>query len=138
MKSLSEETPRRLTRADFDSADVEITIAPQRAEERYSAWLEGRKGDSVFRYPISDSEFIIGRANHCNLALESDGRFVSREHAKIIASAGKFWILDLSMNGTWVNGARLTRRKRRELQPGDKITIEDQEFTFRASRSSDR
>ena len=138
MKSTSGKSPNSLSRAEFDSPDLEATIGPHHMEQTDSVWLEERKGDSVYRHPLTGAEFTIGRATHCDLVLESEGRFVSREHAKIVAAQGRCWIIDLSMNGTWVNGERLTRRKRRELQPGDTSSIEDQEFTFRAARATDR
>lgn len=138
MKDTSGKSPNSLSRAEFDSPDLEATIAPRHMKRADSVWLEERKGDSVYRHPLTGPEFTIGRAVHCDLVLASEGRFISREHAKIVAAEGRRWIVDLSMNGTWVNGERLTRRKRRELQPGDTISIEDQEFTFRATRSADR
>jgi hypothetical protein len=54
----------------------------------------------------------------------SDQVWSSRQHAVIVCSRGAIVIEDLnSLNGTFVNRARLNPGQKRELQPGDVIAI---------------
>jgi DNA-binding CsgD family transcriptional regulator len=74
---------------------------------------------------------VIGRSPHAEVALTADPT-VSRLHA-IVEWAGVHWtIIDggLSLNGTFVNGRRLTGRRR--LQPGDHIRIGASVVTYHA------
>lgn len=103
---------------------------PDWDESPPDAWLEARRGGRTSRHPIRTAEFLIGRADHCNLILDSDLRYISREHAAITRSNSLYWISDLSINGTWLNGKRLLRLKPERLKPGDIIAIEDWELVF--------
>lgn len=115
---------------------VEMTLHEHPLDEQAGAWLEARKEGRVRHYPILVKEFLIGRASHCHLVLDSDRRFISREHALITHAKGRYWISDLSINGTWLNGSRLTRLRQEPLHDGDAITLEDWEFTFHLNSDS--
>lgn len=113
-------------------AGADMTLSDGEASPS-GAWLEVRRGGRTARHPIHAAEFLIGRADHCHLILDSDQRCISREHAVIIRSNGVYWISDLSINGTWLNGKRLLRLKQERLMPGDIIHIEDWELVFHVS-----
>jgi predicted component of type VI protein secretion system len=71
----------------------------------------------------------IGRNEECDIALSWDGQ-VSRLHAAL-ERAGGVWVLDdggLSRNGTFVNEARLTDRRR--LVHGDVLRFGDTEVEY--------
>ena len=75
----------------------------------------------------------IGRRATNDGALEWDAR-VSRVHAAL-EQVGDAWALmddGLSHNGTWVNGERLTGRRR--LEDGDTISVGGTLVVFRAAR----
>lgn len=116
----------------FGSAGADRTLS-DRDEGPSGAWLEVRRGGRTSRCPIRSDEFLIGRSERCDLVLNSDHRYISREHALIVQSSGQYWISDLSINGTWLNGKRLLRLKRERLRPGDIIHIEDWELVFHVS-----
>ena len=64
-------------------------------------------------YLMTQNEISIGRGGDgmsVNLALYTNDE-VSREHLRLRrdAGAGRFLIVDQSMNGTWLNGRRLAR-----------------------------
>ncbi len=64
---------------------------------------------------------VIGRSSRADVVLDLDG--VSRRHAELSREAEGWWIKDLgSVNGTLVNGERLTERHL--LRIGDRIEIE--------------
>ncbi|HEY5852849.1 MAG TPA: FHA domain-containing protein [Aldersonia sp.] len=78
---------------------------------------------------IADPMLVVGRAAEADVALAWD-RTVSKLHA-IIERMGTLWtIVDdgLSLNGTFVNGKRLTGRHR--LQSGDEVLIGHTVVTF--------
>ena len=67
-------------------------------------WLTYTEADgSRRRVAVGSDEFVIGRHSDCDLAI-ADSR-LSRRHAKIVRSDGRFTIQDLgSSNGTDING----------------------------------
>lgn len=72
---------------------------------------------------------VIGRVSRgADLVLPWNAE-VSREHAAILFSQGRFLLEDLrSHNGTYVNGRRIERVG---LRSGDRIRIGSQVFVFR-------
>lgn len=72
------------------------------------------------RYALSEGEYVIGRRSDCQIFVP-DMR-VSRQHARLSATAGRWQVEDLgSNNGTWVNGARIAGAQ--ALRHGDEIAI---------------
>lgn len=72
--------------------------------------------------PLESSRFVIGRAPSSELCLD-DPR-ISRQHTEITWEFERFWIADCgSINGTFVNGARLDAGVRRLLKNEDEIAI---------------
>jgi hypothetical protein len=70
-------------------------------------------------FELASLPFTIGRAQDSSLALADDG--ASRRHVAIHEAAEGHWILDLeSVNGTFVNGARINKAW---LVHGDRIEI---------------
>jgi hypothetical protein len=91
------------------------------AEIRY----EDDSGPQV--YLMMQDEISIGRGGDdvlVNLALYTNDE-VSREHLRVRrdASRGGFLIVDNSMNGTWLNGKRLTRGQEEKLPVQSEIGV---------------
>lgn len=77
------------------------------------------------------SRLTIGRGSSCDLQLHWDSE-VSRLHAQL-DRVGADWVLGddgLSRNGTYVNGERLSSRRR--LQDGDVILVGSTTMTYRS------
>jgi pSer/pThr/pTyr-binding forkhead associated (FHA) protein len=75
----------------------------------------------------ADVRVAIGRGRDCELTLINDS--ASRRHAEVYAEGAEFLVRDLgSKNGTYVNGAPVTRP--RALRPGDRIAIGTSTITF--------
>lgn len=77
----------------------------------------------------------IGRAEGCDLHLGWDHE-VSRLHAQL-EHIGTDWVLvddGLSRNGTYLNGERMTGRRR--LRDGDVVLVGASTISFRANRSA--
>jgi pSer/pThr/pTyr-binding forkhead associated (FHA) protein len=62
---------------------------------------------------------VIGRSDECDVIVD-DG-YVSRRHAEIRHTAAGWCLVDLSLNGTLVNG--VTSTGDHVLTPGDRITV---------------
>jgi pSer/pThr/pTyr-binding forkhead associated (FHA) protein len=76
--------------------------------------------------PWEADRLTMGRATECEVLLATPE--VSRRHAMLVRDGERFEVRDLeSINGTFVNGEKVTRRT---LKVGDVIRIEDFEITF--------
>jgi len=79
-------------------------------------------------YTVAAEPLVFGRDAGCGVVLT--GHEVSRRHAEIQASAEGYVLMDLSVNGTYVNGTRIGRRHL--LGRADVIRIGHEEFRFYA------
>jgi two-component system cell cycle response regulator len=96
-----------------------VTPAP-RAGGGPSAYLVVISGPSFGEmYKLKGERSTLGRGDRTDIRVLDDG--VSREHAAIVRDGGKMVLVDLgSTNGTFCNGARVTRH---DLTDGDKVSI---------------
>ncbi len=80
----------------------------------------GQEGSTWQEFPLEDKEYLIGRADECDIQLQSQE--VSRFHATLKVAQQGFWILDMgSTNGILIDGQR--------LQPNRRVAIKsEQEF----------
>jgi pSer/pThr/pTyr-binding forkhead associated (FHA) protein len=70
----------------------------------------------------------IGRSSENDLPLDAD-EFTSSRHARVEPRRDGVWIEDVgSTNGTFLNGAQLTRPRR--LSPGDVIRVGETDLRF--------
>ncbi|MCC6126619.1 MAG: FHA domain-containing protein, partial [Pirellulales bacterium] len=82
-------------------------------------------------FPLERASVVLGRHPQCEIVLESAS--VSRQHAKIAFSEGKYFLEDLnSRNGTYLNGKLAV--KPQLLKEGDEIRICDLSFVFHAEK----
>ncbi len=88
--------------------------------------------DSGHVVQVHDALVLIGRDRHCDLRLSSSQ--VSHRHASIRPRDGGIELSDLgSLNGTWLNGDRLTSPA--WIGHGDRIRIADAELAVALPRS---
>ncbi len=93
------------------------------------AYLEVATGRNVGqRIALDGDSFVLGRHPNCDIVLDEGA--VSRQHAKITRSNGKFLVEDMgSRNGTFVNEEEIEAP--RALVPFDEIKICDLVFTYK-------
>ena len=78
-------------------------------------------------FPLLFETTVLGRHPYCEVVLDHGA--VSREHARISRSNGRYYVEDLhSRNGTWLNGKPVERKQ--PLFNGDVIRVCDLEFLF--------
>ncbi|CCO07181.1 FhaA domain-containing protein [Desulforamulus hydrothermalis] len=95
---------------------------------KYSAVLVVEEGkDAGKEFPLTDYRTSIGRRDTCDIVLADSS--VSRRHAQIEKTGGRFWLTDLnSTNGTYVNGLPVDKT---ELTTGDVITVGNTVLIFK-------
>lgn len=86
-------------------------------------------------YELTANESVVGRYPFCEVVIPS--HTVSRQHARISQTGGDYFLEDLSsLNGTFVNGKRVTERTR--LQDQDRIRIYEILLLFHAGKPKPR
>jgi pSer/pThr/pTyr-binding forkhead associated (FHA) protein len=77
---------------------------------------------------LDSAPVTLGRAAENDLVLDDD-EFASVKHARIEPRRDGVWLQDLqSTNGTFVNGAKVTRP--RKLSPGDVIRVGETDLRY--------
>jgi phage tail-like protein len=91
------------------------------SEIRFTLNIEGPEGFSV-DFPVPEGSALIGRQTGNELVLAHTQ--VSRNHARLDASAGECTVTDLgSSNGTHLNGEKLEPNTPTRLKGGDRVKI---------------
>jgi pSer/pThr/pTyr-binding forkhead associated (FHA) protein len=116
-------TNRTLDKSD---RDVKITCIVQQGLIGFYTFLPYTEKLSVMVFAKTNYRWIIGRSNHCAIALQD--ATVSREHAVLgYDSYSGFYIMDcFSRNGTFLNQIRLIPLKRYWLRDRDLLAISEQ------------
>lgn len=99
---------------------------PERTPE--PARLVCLTGDELGNLALEKASVTIGRGGHCGIQIAT--HYVSREHARLTSSDGRWIIEDLgSRNGVFVNAVRIERQA---LDDKDLITIGDTQFRYQS------
>jgi hypothetical protein len=89
------------------AAGGSATGAAARAEGPHLAVLSGKSAGAVLAFDAAAQEWSIGSGDERDLRLADDG--ISAFHAKISRDGTRWRIIDqMSANGTWVNGDKVT------------------------------
>jgi hypothetical protein len=102
------------------------------AERRGTPFLVYRDGDGrqvIVDMAAAGVRLAVGRRAASDVALEWDSE-VSRVHATLERAGGDWLVADdgVSRNGTWVNGERVTGRRR--LRDGDVLEVGNTAIAF--------
>ena len=81
-------------------------------------------------YALDEGALVFGREAGADVVVPSTE--VSRRHAELHPTAEGVMLLDTSVNGTFVNGARVSGQ--RILQHGDVVRVGTEEFRFHSSQ----
>jgi hypothetical protein len=93
--------------------ELKAVLAAERAGSPFLLYRDGEGEQRVHVLDDSASWLTLGRSNQADVILAGDDR-VSAVHAELHRAAGQWTIADdgLSRNGTFLNGSRLTGRRR--------------------------
>lgn len=106
-----------------DATAVAVSVPPAvRGGGRLVCLTDGRE------YAIGDEPLVFGREAGADVVVPGDD--VSRRHAEIRHTNGGYVVVDLSANGTFVNGDRV--QGTRPLARADILRIGPDEFRFHA------
>ena len=75
------------------------------------------------RVEVKGRGLDLGRDAHLDWTLPDPGRTVSGKHCEIRYRDDDYWLLDVSRNGTFVNGAQFRLEAPYRLRDGDRLTI---------------
>jgi FHA domain-containing protein/regulatory LuxR family protein len=116
--------------ADARSAEgLDARIEAERAGRPYLLYTDGDAEQQLFLFVADSEQATVGRSPPVDLLLDWDDQ-VSRLHARFELVAGHWELIDdgLSSNGTFVNGERLSGRRR--LNHGDSVRFGATMMTF--------
>jgi len=69
-------------------------------------------------------QYIIGRSNSCHIRIPDLKERISREHATLkVLDDGKIFIVDSSINGTYVNGVKISPGVDYPVKRGDHVSF---------------
>jgi pSer/pThr/pTyr-binding forkhead associated (FHA) protein len=83
-------------------------------------------------FPVFSNEALLGRFDsvtgqspEVDLTKEDQSRNISRRHARLVVKDGKFFIAEEigTMNGTFLNGKKLSNGVLTPIKDGDEITL---------------
>jgi type VI secretion system protein len=84
---------------------------------------DGLRGNAPPPFTVSQRDVVIGRAPACDWALPDPRSYISSKHAEIRYFDGAYLFSDISMNGTFLNGAAERMRGSHRLRHGDVLLI---------------
>lgn len=128
-KTLKEESlPQETTKIRMEPASTEKVSAPplEPVKAKTAELLVLENGKVTQMVPLNKT-ICIGRSPANDVVLKEPK--VSRKHAEIHCTAGKYILLDLeSSNGTFIGGKKITEQI---LQPNDEIVIGNTKMVFK-------
>lgn len=83
---------------------------------------DGLPDGGPIEFSSQENNFDIGRENR-DWTLPDPGKFISGRHCEVRFQNGAFWLLDVSRNGTFVNGASQRMSNPHRLAHGDRLRI---------------
>jgi pSer/pThr/pTyr-binding forkhead associated (FHA) protein len=115
-------------------AELKAQLEAERAGEPFLVYREPERGQAIV--PLAAGRLTVGRGEGCDVCLAWDGD-VSRVHAELDRIGGVWTVSDdgLSRNGTFVNGERVTGRRR--LRDGDSMRVGTTVVRFRDPSGGD-
>lgn len=115
--------------------ELRVRIAAERRGAPFLVYRTDAGDQVLFDLGAASDRVTIGRRATNDVALDWDSQ-VSRVHAALERVGDEWTVMDdgLSHNGTWVNGERLTGRRR--LWDGDTISVGGTPVAFRAPGGS--
>jgi len=113
--------------AKVNLATSRETTSPVSNSQKIVPELQVYENGKLIQKVALDKKIVIGRSPSNEVILKETK--VSRKHAEIQMTAGKYILLDLeSSNGTYVGGKKITEYI---LQPGDEIVIGNTRMIFK-------
>ncbi len=107
----------------------------------YTPQMVGNIDDSIVIRPGPSTQIVVSTGHIipiksvatqlCRRDINPGDNLISREHARVVNHNGRYWLEDLSTNGTFLNGMRIDQQPAL-LQPGDRIQVGNTLMRFEA------
>jgi len=94
--------------------------------------IQAKTGESK-TYPLDKKRTLLGRSEHCDIALDGDPN-ISRQHVVIENKKGGYYVEALSKNPVLVNGKQL---KKARIYQGDSLQLGNTLLAFLSERKAD-
>lgn len=108
-----------------ESEGATTLLAP---EEQFEYALVRLKTNE--RISIPEGRFVVGKSKYSDYRIAGNTT-VSRLHAVFSRADERCWVEDSkSLNGTFVNNAKLAPAARMQISPGDVVRMSDEDFLF--------
>src|SRR5262245_10104783 len=92
--------------------------------------IKSKKEGELQEIVVSEPEqFVLGRGPSSAALLDGPG--ISREHVAVSVNLSDVFVTDLSVNGAWLNGRRLSQQEKQRVQNEDVVEIPGYELVFR-------
>jgi hypothetical protein len=123
-----------LVRYALSAGELKRLLRVERAGEPFMAFRDPRGPLELFALSRTGQTGTVGRRAEMDLSIPWDGE-VSGLHAELQCLGGEWTLVDdgLSTNGTYVNGQRISGRKR--LRDGDLIRVGRTVLAYNAARA---
>jgi pSer/pThr/pTyr-binding forkhead associated (FHA) protein len=117
--------------------ELKARVDAERTGQPFLLYRDGGGKQRLFFFGPGVAQVSVGRRESADVALDWDEE-VSRLHARFELVKEDWTVVDdgLSRNGTFVNGERLSGRRR--LSDGDSLRVGGTTMTFRASRIEEK
>jgi hypothetical protein len=124
-----------LTVVNPTQEELEARRAAERIGAPFLVYRDYTGRQHIFSLAGHSSGVTLGRREEADISIPWDPE-MSRLHAELVPRAGEWMVTDdgLSQNGTWVNGLRLTGRRR--LSDGDLLRVGRTVFAYCDSKPS--
>jgi pSer/pThr/pTyr-binding forkhead associated (FHA) protein len=118
-----------LTLGQPTQEELEARRAAERIGDPFLVYRDDEGRQHIFSLAESTQSITLGRRDEADVSVPWDPE-MSRLHAELELRAGEWTVSDdgLSQNGTWVNGLRLSGRRR--LVDGDLLRVGRTVFAF--------
>ena len=124
-----------LTLGQPTQEELEARRAAERIGDPFLVYRDDEGRQHIFSLAERSHSITLGRREEADISIPWDPE-MSRLHAELELRAGEWTVSDdgLSQNGTWVNGLRLSGRRR--LADGDLLRVGRTMFAFCTPSSS--
>jgi len=128
--------PRRVVNEPHDTTENEMTS--EKIDGDVKAYLIIKRSNRIVQLTKTNTylgrrDYTTGFVPDVDLTKEDEEKYISRKHSKLSYYDGKFYVSEEAgaVNGTFLNGNKLTTGVKHELKNEDEITLCHLDIVFK-------